>query len=287
MVLPAAAILLSLGSLPWSAWGLSSVSEVATYAGQGIFYYMPYLFAVGVAWGLSNQAGVAGLAALAGMFTYDSIVSNMGDGLVQPATLIGIMLGIVAGVAHNRFKNIKLPEVIQFFGGSRFVLLFMGLFSALFAWLMLGISPLLQRGLDGLFEGILQTGGFGLFLYGVLYRVLTAFGLHHILNNLFWFQMGNFTTPDGSAVVQGDLPRFFAGDPTAGIFMAGLFPIMMFALPAIALAIIQEAREDLKPKIKKTFLRAALVCFLTGVSEQIEFAFLFASPYLFAVHTVI
>lgn len=203
MVLPAAAILLSLGSLPWSAWGLSSVSEVATYAGQGIFYFMPYLFAVGVAWGLSNQAGTAGLAALAGMFTYDRIVTHMGDGLVQPATLIGILLGIVAGIAQNRFKNIKLPEAIQFFGGSRFVLLFMGLFSAGFAWVMLGISPLLQRGLDDLFQGILQTGGFGVFIYGVLYRVLTAFGLHHILNNVFWFQFGNFTTPDGSTVVQG------------------------------------------------------------------------------------
>lgn len=110
-------ILLSLGSLPWSAWGLSSVSEVATYAGQAIFYYMPYLFAVGVAWGLSNQAGTAGLAALAGMFTYDRIVTQMGDGLVQPATLIGILLGIVAGVAQNRFKNIKLPEAIQFLEG--------------------------------------------------------------------------------------------------------------------------------------------------------------------------
>ncbi|WP_339224548.1 glucose PTS transporter subunit IIA [Paenibacillus sp. FSL H8-0332] len=286
MVLPAAAILLSLGSLPWSAWGLSSVSEVTTYAGQGIFYFMPYLFAVGVAWGLSNQAGPAGLAALAGMFTYDRIVSNMGDGAVQPATLIGIILGIVAGVAHNRFKNIKLPEAIQFFGGSRFVLLFMGLFSALFAWVMLGVSPLLQELLNQLFRVVQMTGGYGVFVYGVLYRVLTAFGLHHILNNVFWFQLGSFTTPDGSAVVQGDLPRFFAGDPTAGVFMAGLFPIMMFALPAIAFAIIQEAREDLKPKIKKTFLRAALVCFLTGVSEQIEFAFLFASPYLFALHVV-
>jgi len=164
-------------------------------------------------------------------------------------------------------------------------LLFMGLFSALFAWVMLGVAPLLQHSLDDLSRFIELTGGFSLFLYGVLYRVLTAFGLHHILNNVFWFQLGSFTTPDGS-VVQGDLPRFFAGDPTAGTFMAGLFPIMMFALPAIAFAIIQEAREDLKPKIKKTFLRAAMVCFLTGVSEQIEFAFLFASPYLFILHTV-
>ena len=285
MVLPAAAILLSIGSLPWSAWGLSSVSEVATYAGQGIIYYMPYIFAIGVAWGLSNQAGPAGLAALAGMFTYDRIIMHMGDGTIQPATMIGIILGIVSGIAHNRFKNIKLPEAIQFFGGSRFVLLIMGMFSALFAWLMLGVAPILQMGLNNLFRVIELTGGFSLFLYGVLYRVLTAFGLHHILNNVFWFQLGSFTTPDGT-VVQGDLPRFFAGDPTAGVFMAGLFPIMMFALPAIAFAIIQEAREDLKPKIRKTFLRAALVCFLTGVSEQIEFAFLFASPYLFALHTV-
>ncbi|KAA9004018.1 PTS glucose transporter subunit IIA [Paenibacillus spiritus] len=285
MVLPAAAILLSLGSLPWSNWGMSTVAEVSTYAGQGIFYFMPYLFAVGVAWGLSNQAGPAGLAALAGMFTYDRVVLHLGDGSVQPATLIGILLGIVAGVAHNRFKHIKLPEAIQFFGGSRFVLLFMGLFSALFAWVMLGTAPLLQDALDGLFRVVDRSQGIGLFLYGVLYRVLTAFGLHHILNNIFWFQLGNYTTPDG-AVIQGDLPRFFAGDPTAGTFMAGLFPIMMFALPAIAFAIIQEAREDLKPKIRKTFVRAALVCFLTGVSEQIEFAFLFASPYLFAVHAV-
>lgn len=285
MVLPAAAILLSLGSLPWEAWGLSTVSEVATYAGQGIFYFMPYLFAVGVAWGLSNQAGPAGLAALAGMFTYDRIVTHLGDGTVQPATLLGILLGVVAGIAHNRFKNIKLPEAIQFFGGSRFVLLFMGLFSALFAWLMLGIAPLLQRGLDWIFTSFLSTGGLGLFVYGVLYRVLTAFGLHHILNNVFWFQLGSYETPDG-AIIQGDLPRFFAGDPTAGIFMAGLFPIMMFALPAIAFAIIQEAREDLKPKIRKTFVRAAAVCFLTGVSEQIEFAFFFVSPYLFFIHVV-
>ena len=124
-----------------------------------------------------------------------------------------------------------------------------------------------------------------MFLYGILYRVLTAFGLHHLLNNVYWFQLGSYETEDGT-VVQGDLPRFFAGDPTAGDFMAGLFPIMMFALPAIAFAIIQEAREDLKPKVKKTFMRSALVCFLTGVSEQIEFAFLFASPYLYVLHAL-
>ncbi len=286
MVLPAAAILLSVGSLPWDVWGLPSIGDVSTWAGQGIFYFLPYFFAVGVAWGLANQAGPAGLAALSGMFIYDQVTRHFSDGSIQPSTLIGILFGMMAGGLYNRFKHIKLPEVVQFFGGSRFVLLIMGLLSAVFSWFMLGIAPFLQRGLDELTQLMLHLGGFGLFLYGMIYRILTAFGLHHLLNNVFWFQLGTFTTPDGS-IVQGDLPRYFAGDPTAGSFMAGLFPIMMFALPGIALAIIHEAREDLKPKIKKTFLTAALVCFVTGVSEQIEFAFLFVAPYMFIVHVIL
>ncbi|MET3210859.1 UNVERIFIED_CONTAM: glucose-specific phosphotransferase system IIA component [Paenibacillus sp. PvR008] len=285
MVLPAAAILLSLGSLPWSTWGFPMVSEMANAAGRGIFYFLPYLFAVGVALGMSNQAGQAGLAALAGMAIYDQVTLRFGNGLIHPATLIGIILGVISGVAYNRFKSIKLPEVLQFFGGTRFVLLLIGLFSAVFAGLMLIVAPLIQRGLQFIAGLELSLGGFGLFIYGILYRVLAAFGLHHLLNNIFWFQLGTYKTPSGD-IVQGDLPRFFAGDPTAGYFMSGLFPIMMFAIPAIALAIIQEAREDLKPKVQKTFLTAALVCFFTGVSEQIEFAFLFAAPYLFLVHAV-
>ena len=285
MVLPAAAILLSVGSLPWDSWGFESVSGIATVAGQSLFYFLPYLFAVGVALGLSNQAGQAGLAALSGMIIYDQVVSHFGDGSVQPASLIGIILGAIAGITHNRFKSIRLPEILQFFGGSRFVLLIVGLIGALFSCVMLGIAPIIQSLLDMIASMEYQLGGFGLFLYGILYRVLVAFGLHHLLNNVFWFQLGSYETAGGQ-VVTGDLPRFFSGDPTAGYFMSGLFPIMMFAIPAIALAIIQEAREDLKPKVYKTFMTSALVCFLTGVSEQIEFAFLFAAPYLFIVHAV-
>ncbi|MGM1049966.1 PTS system, D-glucosamine-specific IIC component [Paenibacillus uliginis N3/975] len=285
MALPAAALLLSIGSLPWASWGFENLGEIASAAGHGVFYYMPYLFAIGVAWGLSNQGGPAGLAALAGMFIYAQVTSIAGDGSVQPSTLIGIIFGIVSSIVYNRFKHIKLPEAIQFFGGSRFVLLTMGFFSALFAWGMISVAPFIQRGFEAFYTLTVHMGGFGLFLYGILYRVLTAFGLHHILNNVYWFQLGTYETADGT-IVQGDLPRFFAGDPTAGDFMAGLFPIMMFALPAIAFAIIGEAREDLKPKVKKTFMRSALVCFLTGVSEQIEFAFLFASPYLYVLHAL-
>lgn len=209
----------------YGPWGFENLGEIASAAGHGVFYYMPYLFAIGVAWGLSNQGGPAGLAALAGMFIYAQVTSIAGDGSVQPSTLIGIIFGIVSSIVYNRFKHIKLPEAIQFFGGSRFVLLTMGFFSALFAWGMISVAPFIQRGFEAFYTLTVHMGGFGLFLYGILYRVLTAFGLHHILNNVYWFQLGTYETADGT-IVQGDLPRFFAGDPTAGDFMAGLFPIM-------------------------------------------------------------
>lgn len=286
MVLPAAAILLSAGSLPWGAWGLPGVAEALNVAGSGVLLYLPYIFAVGVALGLANQAGYAGLAALMGMTIYERVIDHFASGQIQPTTLIGILLGAIAGALYNRFKDFKLPETIQFFGGSRFVLLFMGLLSALFAFAMLAVGPVLQALIDWMDLEVRSTGGFGLFVYGILYRALSAFGLHHLLNNVVWFQFGSYETASGM-IVQGDLPRFFAGDPTAGLFMSGLFPIMMFALPATAMAVIHEAREDLKPKVRKTFVRAALVCLLTGVSEQIEFAFLFASPFLFALHAVL
>jgi PTS system D-glucosamine-specific IIC component len=131
-----------------------------------------------------------------------------------------------------------------------------------------------------------SAGGFGIFLYGFLHRILVAFGLHHLINHLFWFQVGEFTDDEGT-VYFGDLPRFFAGDPGAGAYMAGLYPILMFALPAVAFAIIHEAREDLKPKIARQFRIAALGSFLTGVTEPVEFAFLFVAPYLFLVHAVL
>ncbi|CAM2823195.1 glucose PTS transporter subunit IIA [Paenibacillus sediminis] len=286
MVLPAAAILLSIGSLPWAVWGIPSVGDAANVAGQAIFSFIPYMFAIGVALGLTNQAGQAGLAAFTGMVIYDQVSSHAGRSLIEPTTLIGIMIGVIAGLAYNRFSSIKLPEALQFFGGSRFVLLFMGLFSALFSYIMIALAPYLQAGLNEITLLLGRMGGVGLFLYGFIHRILVAFGLHHLLNNIVWFQVGTYTTSTGN-VVEGDLPRFFAGDPTAGSYMAGLYPIMMFALPAIAIAFVHEAREDLKPKVKKTFLIAALVSFLTGVTEQIEFSFLFVAPYLFIVHALL
>ncbi|MCI3921492.1 glucose PTS transporter subunit IIA [Paenibacillus sp. TRM 82003] len=286
IALPAAAILLRLGALPWEAVGWQHIGAMLTYAGMTVFTYLPYIFAVGVALGLTESAGIAGMSALVGYFVYDRVTQYFIPSGFELGVTTGIVIGILAAVLFHRFKEIKLPEYIQFFGGPRFVLLIMCFASVTFSILVVQIGPYIQQGLQGLSGLLLGMGGFGAFLYGMLHRLLVPSGLHYILNNVVWFQTGTFERWDGS-IVNGDLPRFFAGDPTAGTFMAGLYPTMMFALPAIAFAIIHEAREDLKPKVKATFLTAALSSFLTGVTEPIEFAFLFVAPYLFVVHALL
>ncbi|XEC96935.1 glucose PTS transporter subunit IIA [Paenibacillus tarimensis] len=286
IVLPAAAIFLFLSRLPWSVIGLHDFPVHLHTAGSSLFLFLPYLFALGVALGLTNNAGAAGVAALAGMFIYKGITSSYSDIPIEPTVLIGVLIGVMSGYSYERFKEIKLPEYIQFFGGPRFVPLFVSCLSVIFSILMISIAPPIHKGLYELGEVVSTAGGFGVFLFGFVLRILVVFGLHHIVSHVFWFQVGGYEATDNN-IVYGDLPRFFAGDPTAGVFMAGLYPTMMFALPAIAFAIIQEAREDLKPKIRKTFMSAALASFLTGVTEPVEFAFLFVAPYLFVVHAVL
>ncbi|MEI7027850.1 glucose PTS transporter subunit IIA [Paenibacillus sp. y28] len=284
ITLPVAAILLRIGDLPWDQIGLPRMGEILILAGQAIFTYLPFIFAIGVALGLTESASIAAMAALVGYYIFTSLTrSFLGSGF-ELGVSGGIMIGLVAALSYNRFKNIRLPEYIQFFGGPRFVPLFTALVTLALSMLFIMIGPTLQKGLEYFGQFLLGTGGFGTFIYGVLYRLLVPSGLHHILNNFFWFQLGSYERGGDEGIVFGDLPRFFAGDPTAGVYMAGLYPIMMFALPAIALAIVQEAREDLKPKIRITFFSAALASILTGVSEPIEFAFLFAAPYLFVIH---
>ncbi len=286
IALPAAAILLRLGAIPWEAIGFDQLSDLFRYAGMTVFTYLPYIFAVGVALGLSESAGIAGMSALVGYFVYDRVTQFFIPAGFELGVTSGIVIGIMAALLYHRFKEIRFPEYIQFFGGPRFVLLIMCFASFLFSVLVVQIGPYVQTGLRELSGLLLGMGGFGAFLYGMMHRLLVPSGLHYILNNVVWFQTGTYERWDGS-IVNGDLPRFFAGDPTAGIFMAGLYPTMMFALPAIAFAIIHEAREDLKPKVKATFLTAALSSFLTGVTEPIEFAFLFVAPYLFVIHAIL
>jgi glucose-specific phosphotransferase system IIA component len=286
IALPAAAILLGLGNLPWYLVGLAQLGHVLEFAGNAIFAYLPLIFAVGVALGLTDNAGNAGMSALLGFFLSKEITQHYLGPSFQLGVSYGIVIGLITALSYHKFRNIQLPEYIQFFGGSRIVPLFMSFIAIILSYHYIWIGPYVQAGLAKLSAFTLSFGGFGAFVYGVAHRLLVPSGLHHILNNVTWFQVGSFEREDG-VVVYGDLPRFFAGDPEAGIFMSGLYPIMMFALPAIAFAIIHEAREDLKPKVKVTFLTAALASFLTGVTEPIEFAFLFVAPYLFIVHAVL
>lgn len=286
MVLPVAAVLLWLGQMPWQAVHLDQMGELLLFTGKLIIVYLPYLFAVGVAMGLTDNGGTAGISALLSYFMFTQITEHFSGTTLQLGIVGGILIGILAAFSYHRFRFIQLPEYIQFFGGPRFVPLFMSVVTLFLSGIMTAVGPALQSLYSRLGELLLSLDGFGVFLYGFGYRLLVPSGLHHILNNVYWFQLGSFELPDGT-MVYGDIPRFFSGDPTAGTFMAGLYPIMMFALPAVALAIIQEAREDLKPKIRATFLTAALASFLTGVTEPIEFAFLFVAPYLFFIHAVL
>ncbi|MBP1156139.1 MULTISPECIES: glucose PTS transporter subunit IIA [unclassified Paenibacillus] len=285
ITLPVAAILLRLGSLPWEQMHMPQIGEILTLAGTTIFTYLPLIFAVGVALGLTESAGIAGMSALIGHYMFSESLKHFLGESFQLGVPGGILIGLLAAVIYHRVKHIQLPEYIQFFGGPRMVPLLMGLAIFILIVIMIQIGPFLEAGMQALTNVILGLGGFGTFLYGIIHRLLVPSGLHHVFNNFFWFQLGAYDA-NGQPVF-GDLPRFFAGDPEAGFYMAGLYPVMMFALPAIALAIIQEAREDLKPKIRATFLTAAFACFLTGVTEPIEFAFLFVAPYLFIVHAIL
>ncbi|TVY08702.1 glucose PTS transporter subunit IIA [Paenibacillus cremeus] len=285
ITLPVAAFLLRLGSLPWDSMHMPRIGEILLLCGSTIFNYLPLIFAVGVALGLTESAGIVGVSALIGHYMFNESLQRYLGETFQLGVPGGILIGLIAAVIYHRVKHIQLPEYIQFFGGPRMVPLFMGLTIFFLIIVMIQIGPMLESGMQALTNMILGLGGFGTFLYGVIHRLLVPSGLHHVFNNFFWFQLGAYK--ENGQPVFGDLPRFFAGDPTAGIYMAGLYPIMMFALPAIALAIIHESREDLKPKIRATFMIAAVSCFLTGVTEPIEFAFLFVAPYMFIGHAIL
>ncbi|MGZ9587039.1 glucose PTS transporter subunit IIA [Paenibacillus marinisediminis] len=288
MVMPAVAVLLAAGQL-LGLFGLDDAAVWFSSAGTTLLGLLPYFFAVGVALGMSNNSGIAGLAGLIGIFIYQRLPGLWLDANViapEPTILVGIVFGLMAGFVHEKFRTLQFPEYIQFFGGSRFVVLVMALVSVGMSYVLTLALPSINEGIEFLGQELVKMGSFGVFLYGVLHRVLVAFGLHHLLNNVIWFQLGSYTDAAG-VTVTGDLPRFFAGDPTAGMYMAGLYPIMMFGLPAVAMAIVHESREDLRPKVRKTYYNAALVSMLTGITEPIEFAFLFSSPLLFIVHALL
>lgn len=279
-VLPAAALLLRLG-----APDVFNVPFV-TNAGGAIFSNLPLIFAIGIAIGLAKgEAGAAGLSGAIGYLTLTEGIKTF-DSSLNMGVFGGIVAGISAGLLYNRYHTIKLPEFLGFFSGSRFVPIVTCAHSLVFALIFGNIWGFFQNLTTMTGEWIISTGAFGAFVFGILNRALLPIGLHHILNSIMWFICGEYITDSGT-IATGDLNRFFAGDPTAGIFMAGFFPIMMFALPAVALAIYHTANKDSKKEIGGMLLSLALTSFLTGITEPLEYSFMFLAPILYGVHAIL
>jgi PTS system N-acetylglucosamine-specific IIC component len=306
-VLPAASLMLRLGQ-PDMAFlpGMHAIGPLIGAAGDAIFSNLGLLFAVGVAVGLAR--GGDGAAGLAGVVCF-LVATNGAQALIQvppdavagmsgkardlaaaafkAAALaklgvpIGIVSGLVGGAAFNRFGAIKLPDYLAFFGGRRFAPILSG-FAGLALALAVGLGwTHVDHAMDSFSRAIVTAGPAGLFVYGVVNRLLIVTGLHHILNNIAWFIIGDF---HGAT---GDLKRFFAGDPTAGAFMSGFFPVMMFGLPAACLAMYHAARPERRAAVGGMLLSLALTALLTGVTEPIEFSFMFLAPGLYVLHAVL
>ena len=206
--------------------------------------------------------------------------------LINYGVLGGIVIGLVAALLYQKYYRIKLPPYLAFFGGRRFVPIVTAGMAVVIAVIGALIYPLFDAGLSAVGEFVTGSTVLGGFVYGTANRLLVPIGLHHLLNSLPWFQFGEFTTPEG-VTVAGDIPRFLNGDPTAGTFQAGFFPIMMFALPAAALAITHAAKPEKRKVVGGIMFSAALVAFVTGVTEPLEFAFVYVAYPLYALHAVL
>ena len=300
--LPAAALLLRLGQpdlLGADGLGWDNVAAVVGAAGNALFANLPLLFAVGVAIGMAKKAdGSTALAAVVGYLVFKGVGDAMSPVVLDPpakggtqelinyGVLGGIVSGLVAAYLWQRFYRTKLPPYLAFFGGRRLVPIITAVAMLVISVLVSFLYPAFNSGLTNLGEWVTDNDVLGGFVYGTLNRLLIPLGLHHILNNPPWFVFGSFTTP-GGATVHGDIARFLNGDPTAGAFMTGFFPIMMFALPAAALAIWHEAKPSQKKAVGGIMLSAALCSFLTGVTEPLEFAFMFVAWPLYLMHAVL
>jgi len=287
-VLPIAAILLRLGfgDIPFITGDIANIMKVA---GESIFSNLDLLFAVGIAYGLAkNNDGAAALAGAVGLLIAKAVYLQI-DPSLNMGVFIGIIMGVVAGSLYNRFHTIKPPEFLGFFGGKRFVPIITALSAILIGVLAGYFWHYAQSGIDTFSNTIISLNEIGSFLYGTLNRLLIPLGLHHILNSVFLFQVGDYEyVKDGvTLVANGDLHRFFAGDPTAGVYMSGFYVTMMFGLPSMALAIYATTPKEQRKKAGAVLFGVALTSFLTGITEPLEFLFLFVAPILFLLHAIL
>src|SRR5215203_3187147 len=297
-VLPVAGILLGVGSANFS-WLPEVVSQIMAASGNAIFANLPLLFAIGVAIGLTNNDGVAALAGTVGFVVFLAAMgvcaklrgiattTIMGIPSIETGVFGGIIVGLIAAAAFNRFYRIQLPSYLGFFAGKRSVPIITA-----FAAIALGaVLSLLWPPIGGAIDRFSHWAVHGrpalaFTIYGVVERALIPFGLHHVWNVPFFFQAGEYTNPVTGALVHGEVARFIAGDPTAGN-MTGGYLFKMWGLPAAAFAMWHAARPEHRKATGGIMISAALTAFLTGITEPIEFAFLFVAPMLYVVHALL
>ena len=269
-------------------------------AGGALIDNIAILFVIGVGVGMSdNNDGTGGLAALASWLMITSLLSTGVVTTLMPSVVenekamlafgkiqnpfIGIMAGVIGSTCYNKFKSTKLPDWMSFFSGKRSVAIISGVVSIIVAAVLLFVWPLIFGGLVALGEGIVGLGAVGAGIYAFLNRLLIPFGLHHALNNVFWFD----------TIGLGDLSHFWAGETSAdvswslGMYMSGFFPCMMFGVPGAALAMIQTAKTN-KRKVAIGLVGSAAICaFVCGVTEPFEFSFMFLAPVLYVIYAAL
>jgi N-acetylglucosamine PTS system EIICBA or EIICB component len=302
-VLPAAGIMVRLGQddiFGKDGLGWDRVAAVFNNAGGALTGSLPILFCIGVAIGFAKKAdGSTALAAVVGFLVYSKVLEAfpVTEAVVQkgedvaatyndPGVLGGIIMGLLAAVLWQRFHRTRLVDWLGFFNGRRLVpiiMAFVGIVVGVFFGL---VWEPIGTGISNFGEWMTGLGSGGAALFGGVNRALIPVGMHQFVNTVAWFQLGDFTNSAGE-VVHGDITRFLAGDPSAGIFQAGFFPIMMFGLPAAALAMAHTARPERRKAVLGMMVSLALTSFVTGVTEPIEFSFMFIAPVLYVLHAVL
>ncbi|MFG2717180.1 PTS transporter subunit EIIC [Streptomyces sp. NPDC048416] len=302
-VLPAAGIMVRLGQpdvFGKDGLGWNKVSDVFGNAGGAITGALPLLFCIGVAIGFAKKSdGSTALAALVGFLVYSKVLQafpivqqHIADGKIvdakynDPGVLGGIIMGLLAAVLWQKFHRTRLVDWLGFFNGRRLVpiiMAFVGLVVGVFFGL---VWEPIGNGIADFGQWMTGLGAGGAALFGGVNRALIPVGMHQFVNTVAWFQIGDYTDAAGQ-VVHGDIPRFLAGDHTAGMFQSGFFPIMMFGLPAAALAIAHTARPERRKVVLGMMVSLALTSFVTGVTEPIEFSFMFIAPVLYVIHVVL
>ncbi|WP_411842729.1 glucose-specific PTS transporter subunit IIBC [Salinicoccus sp. HZC-1] len=320
-ILPAAGLMLGIGAamqteamidwLPFLEAGwLVALSDMLQAAGGVVFDNLALLFALGVAVGLAKGDGVAAIAAFVGYMIMNVTMGQiagvtpemaaedpayaavLGVPTIQTGVFGGIIIGVLAAWAYNKYFNINLPAFLGFFAGKRFVPIVTAVFSFIIGLAMYIVWPPIQTGLNEVSLWLMEENtAIGVFAFGTIKRLLIPFGLHHIFHAPFWFEFGTYTNAAGE-IIRGDLNIFFAQirdgvELTAGNFMQGEFPVMMFGLPAAALAMYHTAKPQHKKYVAGIMASGALTSFLTGITEPLEFSFLFVAPILYVLHALL